>query len=274
MADKDFDAAAFRKLEYDGWNRLSAGYHDHWQHLTTQIIPPLLAGTGVGEGCRVLDVASGPGYVAAAAAALGATARGVDLCENMRDLALENYPDIAFELADAEALPFADESFDAVLINFGVLHFPDADKALGEAFRVLRTGGRLGFTSWAPAERSAIAIAMAAIGQEGAVEVDLPAGTPVFRFADPAECDRALSGIGFADVSCSDFTLTWRLPRPDALMESFHRATARISALLDAQEPGVLPAIAAAMARGCRPYVKDGNADLPMPAALTVATKP
>jgi len=274
MTDTQFDPAAFRKLEHDGWNRLFTGYHDHWAHLTPQIIPQLLARTGVGAGRRVLDIATGPGYVAGAAAALGADVTGVDLAENMIDLATANYPDVTFRLADAEALPFPDAHFDAVLINFGVLHFPDAEKALTETFRVLKSGGRVGFTAWAPAQHSAIGIAMAAIEQAGALDVDLPAGTPVFRFADHVECAAVLGGMGFADVSSTDIMLTWKLPRPDALMESFSQATARISALLKAQDPGVLPAIAAAMTEGCRPFVDGDEANLPMPAVLTTGAKP
>ncbi len=67
--------------------------------------------------------------------------------------------------------------------------------------------------------------------------------------------------------------LTWRLPSPDALMETFRQATARMGGLLAAQDLAVLPAIAAAMTEGCKPHVRDGVADLPMPAVLTVGTK-
>jgi len=273
MSVDDFDPAAFRKLEHDGWNALYAGYHDHWAHLTPQIIPELLRQTAVGPGRRVLDIASGPGYVAGAAAAAGAEVTGVDLAENMRDLAAASYPDVTFELADAEDLPFADQAFDVVLINFGILHFPNAETALSEAYRVLCSGGRLGFTAWAPAADSAIGIAMKAIEQQGALDVDLPKGTPTFRFADHAECAEVLGGIGFEGVTSTDIMLRWRLPAPDALMSSFHQATARISALLDAQNPAHLPAIAAAMTEGCAPYAGDEFTELPMPAVLSCATK-
>jgi ubiquinone/menaquinone biosynthesis C-methylase UbiE len=273
MSD-DIDQEAFRKFEHDGWNSLSDGYHDHWEHLTPQIIPLMLERTGVGADSQVLDIASGPGYAAGAAAALGATATGIDLSENMRDLAATNFPDVSFQLGDAEDLPFDTGSFDVVTMNFGVLHFPDADKALGEAFRVLQSGGRLGFTAWEGPDGSALGMATDAIVQEGTVKVDLPQGTPIFRFAEHAECARVLDAIGFMDISSTDTMLTWNLPRPDALMESFRQATARMSALLGAQDPAKLPAISAAMTAACKPYDNGTTTDLPMPAVLTVGTKP
>jgi len=67
--------------------------------------------------------------------------------------------------------------------------------------------------------------------------------------------------------------LTWRLPSPDALLESFGEAAVRTSALLGAQDPAVLPAIAAAMTEGCKPFDKGDYTDLPMPAVLTNGTK-
>jgi SAM-dependent methyltransferase len=158
----------------------------------------------------------------------------------MTELASVNYPDLTFQLGDAEDLPFAENSFDAVLINFGILHFPDADRALSEAFRVLKR---------------------------------LPQGTPIFRFADHEECQRVLKGIGFEDGSCTNLLLTWRLPRADDLMESFRNATVRTSGMLGAQDPKVLPAISAAMTEGCKPFDKGDHTALPMPAVLTVGTK-
>lgn len=273
LPETTYDPAAFRQFEHEGWERLYEGYHHHWEHLTTQAIPRLLDATRVATGSYVLDVASGPGYVSAAAAARGAKTVGVDFSENMTQLAARNYPELSFVSGDAEDLQFSDDTFDCVLINFGVLHFPNADKAVSEAHRVLKSGGRLGFTAWAEQEDSAIGIAFGAIAKAGSLQVDLPAGTPVFRFADHDECKRVLGDIGFENISSTDMLLTWKLPGPDKLMESFQQATARTSGLLAAQDPSALPAISAAMTEGCKKFDKGGHTELPMPAVLTSGVK-
>ena len=273
MSRAPFDPAAFRRFEHDGWERLSEGYHHHWEALTTQAIRRLLTGTDVVKGTRVLDVACGPGYVSGAAAAWGATTVGIDFSENMVALARSIFSELDFQTADAEDVPFAGGNFDVVLINFGVQHFPNPDKALTEAHRVLKPGGRLAFTDWAKSEKSAITFAMNAVAEKGSFAVDLPPGTPLYRFADHDECNTVLAGIGFENVVSTDLLFSWRLPRPDALMETFSQATARMSGLLAAQDPEALPAISAAMAEACAPYNQGDVTVLPMPAVLTVATK-
>lgn len=273
MSGTSYDPAAFHQFEHDGWERLSVGYHRHWEALTTQAVPRMLADTEVARGMRVLDVACGPGYVSGAAAAWGASTVGVDFAQNMVALAQKNFSELNFQTADAEDLPFSSDSFDVVLINFGVLHFPNPEKALAEAYRVLKTDGKLAFTNWAKSDTSAITIAMNAVIKEGAIDVGLPEGTPLYRFADPAECDAVLSEVGFADIVCRELQLTWRLPGTDTLMETFSQATARMSGLLQAQDPNRLPAISAAMEEGCAPYHQSGFTVLPMPALLTLATK-
>ncbi len=127
----------FHSFEQSGWQRAAGRYGDAFGGLTSQTIPRLLAAANVSPGTRLLDVASGPGYVAAAAASAGASAVGVDFSSEMVRLAAARYPGIVFQEGDAEALAFPDESFDAVTLNFGVLHLARPDAALAEARRVL-----------------------------------------------------------------------------------------------------------------------------------------
>src|SRR5205807_2183578 len=134
--------AAFHDFERAGWETAADHYGDAFGPLTSQAIPSLLRAAQAGEGTRLLDVASGPGYVAAAAAARGATVIGVDFASEMVTLATRRYPVLEFVEGDAEALAFPDRSFDAVAINFGVLHLARPDAALAEARRVLKPGGR------------------------------------------------------------------------------------------------------------------------------------
>src|SRR5713226_3772200 len=105
---------AFREFERQGWEKAARGYHDCFGRLTTQAVGPLLDAVGAGPGVRLLDVASGPGYLADAAVKRGASAVGVDFTAAMVAQARQRYPAAEYRQGDAEALPFANSSFDAV----------------------------------------------------------------------------------------------------------------------------------------------------------------
>lgn len=105
-------------------------------------------------GERVLDVAAGNGNATLAAARRWAEVTSTDyvpaLLDRARARALADGLKVDFRTADAEALPFADKSFDVVMSTFGVMFTPDQDKAAAEMLRVLRPGGRLGLANWTP----------------------------------------------------------------------------------------------------------------------------
>ncbi|MBL8698654.1 MAG: methyltransferase domain-containing protein [Alphaproteobacteria bacterium] len=105
-------------------------------------------------GERVLDVAAGNGNATLAAARRFARVTSTDyvpaLLERGRERAAAERLPVEFQQADAEALPFADGSFDAAVSTFGVMFTPDQEKAAREMLRVVRPGGRIGLASWTP----------------------------------------------------------------------------------------------------------------------------
>jgi SAM-dependent methyltransferase len=119
-----------------------------------------LVGELVAEACdlrtdeRVLDVAAGNGNATLAAARRGARVTSTDyvgtLLEAGSARARAEGLDVVFEVADAEALPYADASFDAVLSTFGVMFAPDHAAAASEMARVCRPGGRIALANWTP----------------------------------------------------------------------------------------------------------------------------
>jgi ubiquinone/menaquinone biosynthesis C-methylase UbiE len=106
------------------------------------------------SGERVLDVAAGNGNASLAAARHWADVTSTDyvgaLLDRARERAAAERLAIKFQEADAEALPFADGSFDVVMSTFGVMFAPNQDKAASELARVCRTGGRVGLANWTP----------------------------------------------------------------------------------------------------------------------------
>ena len=119
-----------------------------------------LVGEQLAETCdlladeRVLDVAAGNGNATLAAARRGAKVTSTDyvasLLERGADRARAEGLVVKFQAADAEALPFDDASFDAVLSTFGVMFAPDHAKSAAEMARVCRPGGRIGLANWTP----------------------------------------------------------------------------------------------------------------------------
>jgi ubiquinone/menaquinone biosynthesis C-methylase UbiE len=103
---------------------------------------------------RVLDVAAGNGNATLAAARRFASVMSTDyvdsLLERGRERAKAERLPVTFQQADAEALPFQDESFDVVLSTFGVMFTPNQEKAASELLRVCRSGGKIGLANWTP----------------------------------------------------------------------------------------------------------------------------
>jgi ubiquinone/menaquinone biosynthesis C-methylase UbiE len=108
----------------------------------------------IGPGNEVLDLATGTGEVAFRAARRGARVTAVDIAEPMlakaRERAGSEGLEIAFERGDAEYLSQDDASFDVVSSNFGLIFAPDHTNVASELARVVRPGGRIGFTAWKP----------------------------------------------------------------------------------------------------------------------------
>ena len=108
-------------------------------------------------GERVLDLATGTGEVAVRAAAAGAEVWALDIAEPMLEKARRRADEagavVQFSLGDAEYLPYEDEAFDVVCSNLGLIFAPDHANVAAELARVVRPGGRLGFTAWKPNPR-------------------------------------------------------------------------------------------------------------------------
>jgi SAM-dependent methyltransferase len=266
----NIDPSAFRKFEHEGWQEIASRYDSGFAAVTTQSIPALLDAACVTKGTRLLDIACGPGYAAAAAAARGASALGIDFSSEMVEEARGRYPGIEFQEGDAEQLSFPASRFDAVVLNFGMLHLGRPEHAIREAYRVLGPGGHIAFTVWDTPDRAiGFGIVLSAIQKYGDTNVPIPPGPPFFRFSDAVESRRVLSEAGFVGIAVTQVPQKWRLASADDLFDVMYNGSVRNAALLRAQKPDVLEAIRREMHKA---VLRRSN-ELPMPAILIAAEK-
>jgi len=265
----------FGAFEHAGWERAAAAYADTFAAISNPFVPALLDAVAIQAGTGLLDVACGPGLVSAAAAARGANVTGVDFSPNMVAEARRRYPALTFRAGDAAALPFEDASFDAVVIGFGLHHFPYPAHALAEARRVLRSGGRLGFTTWAPPEMHVMhGIVVGAVREAGDAGAALPLA-PGGAVNQVSACVDLLEEAGFA-AGTSKVSIVRTHIRIDSarqLTEMLIAGTVRLSTTLRSQPAAKAGAIVAAIERGMAPY-RDGAAyRLPIAAILGTAVR-
>jgi SAM-dependent methyltransferase len=268
-----FEPEAVRAFEHAGWQRAAAQYENSFAHATAPFAARLLDAAEITTGHRVLDVACGPGTVAAAAAARGAIAEALDFSAEMVAVARALHPVIAVREGDAEALPYGDGSFAAVVSSFGLHHVPRPEVALVEAHRVLIPRGRAAFTVWAaPAENVAWSLVFDAVGRHGdraAAKAPPPGGS----FNRPEDCLHALEAAGFADRSADIVRAEWLLPNALALIDALAAGTVRMAALIAAQNPAARPAIIADIDRSAERYRRGDRLAIPIAAILAHGQK-
>jgi ubiquinone/menaquinone biosynthesis C-methylase UbiE len=145
-----------RRVQRYGWDRAVTAYEQGWRDQLEPAHDLMLDMVALQRGEAVLDVACGTGLVSlrmAAAVGAAGTVVGTDISGQMveaarRIAAQRGLDNVRFERADAEALPFADATFDAAVCGLGLMYVPDPVKALAEMDRLLRPGGRAAAAVW------------------------------------------------------------------------------------------------------------------------------
>lgn len=159
---------------------------------------------------RVLEIAAGTGAVTRALAPLldpGAHYVATDLNQAMLDRARARDPSAAvtWQQADALALPFADDSFDLVFCQFGVMFFPDRVAGFSEIRRVLRPGGRFIFNSWGPLARNDFSrITVEMLRRLYPEDPPLFLARTPFGYADKARIEQDLMAAGFTRIEIEE----------------------------------------------------------------------
>jgi SAM-dependent methyltransferase len=273
----DYDAVAFDAFEQAGWGtKEAAGYDALAGRVTSRLADPLLDAVGAGPGKRVLDIATGPGYVAARAAERGADPVGLDFSETMLAYARSRSPSVEFVRGNATELPFPEGSFDAAIVAFLLLHVGRPEEVVAEAARVVAPGGRAAFSVWdEPSRGRWLGVVFDAFTAAGAQPpADVPPGPPIFRFADENEFTRLLTGAGLVDVAVETVEFPLWLASGNELWTGLVDGTVRVRPMIVGQSAEMQRAIRTHFDELLEDYRTDNGFDVPVSVKLASGRKP
>ncbi len=227
---------AFAEWERASWEERADAYAADVGVLTRGAIWALLDAARVTEGTRLLDVATGPGFVAQAAVGRGAVVTAVDQSAAMVGLARTALPEITIHQTSVEQLGLADDAYDAVVAGFLLNHLARPERALAELTRVLAPGGRLAMSVWAePVANPAMGLigeVVTELGITGAV----PPGPDSTYFSNEGRFTDLLTGAGLQDVIVVRTSWTVEVDA-GAWFDTVARAMPRSGAVLTLAEP-------------------------------------
>jgi SAM-dependent methyltransferase len=272
----EYDSAAFEAFEEAGWTTKEAAAYDSLAgRVTSQCADALLDAVGAGSGTRLLDVATGPGYVASRAAERGAHATGLDFSETMLAFARARSPGIDFVQGDATALPFGDESFDAVTAAFVLLHLGRPEHAVDDAVRVLVHGGRAAFAVWdEPGRGRWIGVFFEAFVASGAhPPAGVPAGPDFFRFADEGAFAALLEEAGLGDVDVRTVEFGLQLSDGDELWDGLIEGSVRVRPMIVGQPSDLQREIRARYDELLEPHRTQDGFEVPVSVKIASGTR-
>jgi ubiquinone/menaquinone biosynthesis C-methylase UbiE len=260
----------------EAWDRWSSQMSIQTVAATQQIVKA----AEIGPGLEVLDIACGIGGLALTLGPLivpGGQVTATDLSAAMiaaaeRQAAERAVTNVRFQQADAQSLPFADQTFDRVTCRFGVMYFADEQRALREIHRVLKPGGLAAFVAWGPFEQNPFfMLSLAPIFKRIEVPPPPPGAPEPFRYAAAGSLCEALRSAGFdAAVETAEIVdLPWPGPAEE-LWRHFYDVAVMFRPIIDGLSPEQRQEVIDETIAGYRRYDRDGS--ITMPATIVVAT--
>jgi SAM-dependent methyltransferase len=191
-------------------------------------------------------------------------------------LARKLNPDITFDEASAEALPYDEASFDAVVCAFGMGHFSEPERVAAELFRVLRPGGTVALSWWQGFTQNRInGVFHETLGKLNVSAPSvLPQGPPIDRFSDPDAFAGFLRAAGFDDATVEPVTFNHRLRDADELWTLAMSSFARASSLIRVQSEDMQRRIRAAVSEAAQEYAQGDGLHIPIAFLIAAGMKP
>lgn len=278
-------ADEIRDTQRTTWASLSAGW-DKWDAIVMDQLAPvgaaIINGLGIADGQQHLDIATGTGEPGLTIAGRMPAGRVVltDLVPEMLDIAARRAAErgianIETQVCSADALPFADATFDSISVRFGYMFFPDMARATAEFARVLKPGGRVCASVWVKPEANPwTSIATQAVATEVPVAPADPTGPNMFRCAAPGYVGDLYASAGLGDVSEWDVDVAFVTNSPAQYWEIISEHVSPVVMALKKLEPAAHERIRAHAIAGVSPFERDGCVRVPGLARCIVGTKP
>jgi len=265
------DFVAFKERQQQAWSTGDFGIIAR----SIVIVGELLCeAVDLRPGQQVLDVATGTGNTALAAARRGCEVIGLDwaaplLARGRERAAAERLP-VTFREGEAEQLPFPDASFDAVLSTFGAMYAPDQAQTARELLRVCRSGGKIGLTNFTPESFNA---AFAAVARRS-LPLPPPGLPSAFLWGTEAHC-RALFGEAITTLQVTERAVVWRYRSPQEWLEVWRAALGNLQQAFAQLDASNQERLATDLVAVLQRFNRSGDTTVLVPSAYleVVATK-
>ena len=264
------------------WNKFSPGWKK-WDEIVIRFLGPQgeaiidhLAPQGTQT---ILDIAAGTGEpgLRIAQKLKGGKVVITDLAEGMLQVAVEKaarlgLANVEFKEADANALPFPDNSFDAVSCRLGYMFFPDMAQAAREMARVLKPGSRIATTVWAePAKNFFVTCTMQAISKHIPMPPPPPGAPGIFRCAEPGLVSNLFTAAGLSNVAERDVPCPMPVSSPEQYWDWQTEVAAPVVAALGNADADTIAKVRADVIATMREHYPKG--DVPACARVIMGTK-
>lgn len=204
----------------ENWNQVVDTYESVFESATAPYAEEAIRIAGLKAGERALDIATGPGVLALAAAKIGAAVSAIDFSPTMVERLIfrchkYGQDGIDARVMDGQNLDFDDQTFDAVFSNFGVIFFPDLGKAFREMHRVLKPDGRALISSWGEPEKFELQATLGQSIRAGLPSIELPGRKLPISSAE--EMRSEFESAGFSDSRVHVVSCVWETPSAEWL---------------------------------------------------------
>jgi ubiquinone/menaquinone biosynthesis C-methylase UbiE len=228
-----------------------------------------------GSSAHILDVACGPGTLAFLAAPRVARVTGIDFSPRMIEevrarVEREGVRNLDAEVMDAQALRFADSTFDVAFCLFAFMFFPDRGRAFRQMFRVLRDRSKAIVVTWAPIDRRPfIKIGFEAMAEAVPQMPPLPRG----ELQDPEACIEEMTAVGFRDVTTHRFTASVRVDSAEHYLRIMERSGAGFAAMRKKMGEDNWPRVYGRLLEAVRRRIPEGGTELSAEAIFSVGVR-